>query len=89
MHALKLQLNGSAAKAEVGEKEQLTIRTESTLLLVDSLVTSYGQTKLIQKVMTWLKPCLTKYNLKWNSFPKLKFLLSQKIGSQWAPVVLD
>ncbi|MEC8536240.1 MAG: glycosyl hydrolase, partial [Bacteroidota bacterium] len=90
MHNLRIKLGGSMAKAEVGEKEQLSIGYRLYFAATGLSGNSYGPTKLhmesfdlAQKMFEDLKP-------KLDSFSNVKIpKLAQKLEANGAPTVLD
>ena len=90
MHALKLQLNGSTAKAEVGEKEQLTIRDRIYFAASGLTGNSYGQTKLHTESYDMAKAMFDELQPKMEQFSKVKVpALAKKLKASGAPAVLD
>ena len=90
MHALKLKLNGSTAKAEVGEKEQLTIRDRIYFAASGLTGNSYGQTKLHTESYDMAKAMFDELQPKMEQFSKVKVpALAKKLETSGAPAVLD
>ena len=90
MHALKLQLKGSAAKSEVGEKEQLSIGYRIYFAASGLNNNSYGQTKLHMESYDMAKTMFEELKPKLEQFSSVKVpALGKKLESSGAPAVLD
>ena len=90
MHALKLQLNGSAAKSIVGEKEKLSIRYRIYFAASGLNGNSYGQTKLHMESYDIAKTMFEELKPKLEQFSFVKVpALGKKLESSGAPEVLD
>ena len=90
MHALKLQLNGSAAKAEVGEKEQLAIGYRIYFAASGLMGNSYGPTKLHMESYDMAKAMFEELQPKLDQFSKVKVpTLAKKLEANGAPAVLN
>ena len=90
MHALKLQLKGSAAKSIVGEKEKLSIRYRIYFAASGLNGNSYGQTKLHMESYDMAKTMFKELKPKLDEFSSVKVpALGEKLESSGAPAVLD
>ena len=90
MHALKLKLNGSAAKTEVGEKEQLSISNRIYFAASGLMGNSYGPTKLHMESYDIAKTMFEELQPKMEQFYKVKVpALAKNLEANGAPTVLD
>ena len=90
MHALKLQLKGSAAKSEVGEKEQLSIGDRIYFAASGLMGNSYGPTKLHMESYEMAKKMFDELQPKMEQFSKVKVPnLAKNLEASGAPTVLD
>ncbi len=90
MHMLKLQLNGSAAKNEVGEKEKLSIAYRLYFSSSGLNGNSYGPTKLHMENYDMAKTMFEELKPKLEQFSNVKIpALGKKLESNGAPAVLD
>ena len=90
MHALKLELNGSAAKDKVEKKEQLSIGYRIYFAASGLTGNSYGQTKLNTESYDMAKAMFDKLQPKMEQFSKVKVpALAKKLEANGAPAVLN
>ena len=86
---MKLQLNGSTAKAEVGEKEQLTIGYRIYFAASGLMGNSYGQTKLHMESYDMAKAMFEELQPKMEQFSKVKVpALAKKLETSGASVLV-
>ena len=90
MHSLRLKLGGSMAKAEVGEKEQLSIGYRLYFAATGLSGNSYGPTKLHMESFDMAQKMFEDLKPKLDSFSNVKIPeLAQKLEANGAPTVLD
>lgn len=90
MQNLNLQLNGSTARAEVGEKEQLSISYRLYFASSGLTDNSYGPTKLHMESYEMAKAMFEKLKPKLHEFSNIKIpALAKKLEANGAPTILD
>ncbi|MCP4803084.1 MAG: glycosyl hydrolase, partial [Bacteroidetes bacterium] len=89
MHSLQKEFGGSAAKAEVGEKDMLTLMDRLSNARGGYFGTSYGPTALHMASFDMAKEMFNRAKPKMNSFISRVNSLGKALEEAGAPVFLD
>jgi hypothetical protein len=89
MHSLQKEFGGSAAKAEVGEKDRLTLMDRLSNARGGYFGSSYGPTALHMQSFEMAKEMFDRAKSKMNSFISRVDSLGKELEEAGAPVFLD
>ncbi len=90
MHAIDLALNGSAARAEVGEKDHLSVGSRLYFAASGLMDNSYGQTQLHVESYEMAKAMLEQLEGDIADLANVQVpALAKKLEAAGAPIILD